>query len=195
MLGEFKRHYPEVRVTLRIDDSKGILEAVKEGEIELGVVGAKLGNAKLEYVEFLHDELVLVVPASHPLAGRGRVSMAEVQRQPFILRERGSGSRRIFEDLSRQHGIDPASFSVAAEMGSNVAVLQGIKAGVGLSILSRRAVADDVAAGRLQVVTIKDVHFLRCFYIVSRRGHTMSPICRLFQRFPLEQRDAAAAAT
>ena len=193
LLGEFKQRYPDIRVTLRIDDSKGIIEAVSDGQIEIGVVGAKLGNAKIDYVEYLRDELVLTVSARHPFAKKRRVSMSDVQQQPFILRERGSGSRWILEDLLRRQGADASKLSVVAEMGSTAAVVQGIKAGVGVSILSRRAVADDVKAGNLHVVAVEDFSFARHFYIVTRRSHTMSPIGDVFHRFLIEHGDPLAA--
>lgn len=189
MLGEFKERYPDILVTLRIDDSLRIVEAVGERDIELGVVGARLGNAKIDYVPYLKDEMALVVPTTHPFAKKRRITLDQALAESFIFRERGSGSRQSFELLLRHHGVDVKAVRVIAEMGSTEAVVQGIKAGVGISILSRRAVADDVRDGRLKAVNVNGWNLVRNFYIVTRRGHKLSPICDVFYHFLLEQRD------
>src|SRR5262245_35182829 len=97
MLAGFRRRYPHVRVRVTVSDSSAVLNQVEHGQAHLGLVGRKDSNPHLEFRSFACDELVLVVPAKHPLGRRRRISVEELCQQPLILREVGSGSRWCLE--------------------------------------------------------------------------------------------------
>src|ERR687887_1447949 len=93
LIGRFKGKYPDISICLLIGSSRQVTEWVEEGRVEVGVVGAPPGPKTLRARELMADELVVVVPAWHAWANRKTVTLAHVQREPPIVRERGSGAR------------------------------------------------------------------------------------------------------
>ncbi len=183
VLGHFRRQCPDITVVLHITDTMETLEKVVRGDLELGVVGACVPHAQIGYEKFVEDELVLVVAPHHPWAALGTVPLQALTTQPFIHRERGSGSRLVLEQTLRQHGLDPASLQGVAEIGSTEAIKQAIKAGLGVSILSRLALSDALHVGNLRTVAIAQVRLPRSFYIIRHKGRTLSPLSQTFARF------------
>jgi DNA-binding transcriptional LysR family regulator len=183
VLGDFKRHYPGITVLLSISDTMATLERIVHGELELGVVGAHVPHLQVTYQPFVDDELVLAVPPGHPWAAQGSVPLTALPGEPFIQRERGSGSRLVIEQTLKRHGLEPAALRITAEMGSTEAIKQGIKAGVGISIISRIALADELRARSLYAVTLQGVAVRRSFYIIRHKVRTLSPLGQTFARF------------
>lgn len=190
LIARFKQQYPEVTIHLKIGDSREACRAVAEGHCDLAAVGARFEDARLTFEPLAEDELVLVVPPGHPWSRQASVRLRDLPGQPFIVREVGSGSRQYAERALAERGLDPAGLRVVAEMGSNEAVRQAVKAGSGVAIISRRAVEDDLKAGLVAAVRIDNVRFVRQFYIASHRARTRSPACQAFLRF-LGKGDAA----
>jgi DNA-binding transcriptional LysR family regulator len=137
------------------------------------------------------DELVIVVPSGHPWAGRKAVSLEELRREPMVLRERGSGSREAIEHVLAEARLSLAAFRVVGEMGSTQAVKQAVRAGVGIALISRRAVEDECRAGLVACVKVKDLKVTRSFHLVTHRDRTRSPLAQAFVDFlesqPLER--------
>jgi DNA-binding transcriptional LysR family regulator len=183
ILGHFKRQYPDITVCLSITDTMDTIERIIRGDLELGVVGACVQHTQVLYNRFVEDELVLAVACDHPWAQQGTVPLMALAAEAFIQRERGSGSRLVMEQTLKQYGFEPTLLRTVAEMGSTEAIKQGIKAGIGVSILSRIALIDELRAGSVQVVTIEGVTLQRHFYIIRHRGRTLSPLCQTFERF------------
>jgi DNA-binding transcriptional LysR family regulator len=183
MIGRFRARHPRVSITLHIADSRGIVQAVMDGHVELGVVGADPGNRILEVRALMPDELVVVVPPGHPWAGRAEATLEELGREPLVVREPGSGSRQALERALEEAGSSLAAMNVIAEMGSTGAIKQAVKAGVGLSIMSRRAVEDECRLGLVGCVRLRELAVTRQFYVVTHAGRSRSPLCRAFLEF------------
>jgi len=184
MIKRFRESYPDVFVRLRIGDSDEISRLVSEGTLEFGVVGSRGRTRGLVYEEIWKDELVLVVHPSHPWSRRRSVSLKELCREPFIQRESGSGTRQMLERCLRNEsspGLE--TFHVVAQLGSSTAVKEGIRNGLGVSILSRRAVEGDARACGLKIVPLKSLKLHRSFYLIRDRRRTQSPLCRILFEF------------
>lgn len=190
LIGRFKTKFPDISISLLIGDTQGVLDWVLEGKVEVGVVGAQIGHRAIEYRELMPDELVLVVPAEHPWHARKTVTLEEVRQEPLIVRERGSGSRHALERALGEVGLDLGAFRVVGEMGSTQAIKQAVKAGVGVSMISMRAVADECRAKLLWCVKVRDLRFARAFYLVVHRGRTRSPLAEAFRTFLLAEAHA-----
>jgi DNA-binding transcriptional LysR family regulator len=183
LLGRFKDDYPEVVVTLVQNDTERIIRDTLEGNVELGIVGAKAQEVQLVQKKIIDDQMFLIVPRRHKWATKRHVVMGELIREPFIMRERGSGTRKSIELVLDKSGHSLGTLNVVAEMGSTEAVRQGIKAGVGVSILSECAVSEELATGSLKKVKIKGLFFKRAFYLTFHKHRTQSPLCRTFIEF------------
>jgi DNA-binding transcriptional LysR family regulator len=183
LIGQFKGKYPDVAISLLIGGSRAVCEWVEAGRVETAVVGALPASRALEARALMPDELVIVVPAGHAWAARHTVMLAEVKAEPLIVRERGSGSRDALEAALREAGTDLGAFRIAGEIGSTQAVKQAVRAGAGISIISRRAVVDECRAGVLVCVRLADLRVARSFYLVLHRDRTRSPLAQAFVAF------------
>lgn len=187
ILGSFKTRYPSILVTLKIGGSGEIVEKLIEGSLEVGLIGVRWDDRRILLEEIFSDELILVVYPEHPWAKRENVAPDELAGEPFILRERGSGTRMVMNQALESHGFAPARLSAVAEMGSTEAVRQGIKARIGISILSSLAVAEDLDRGTLVGVPINGMKLSRSFYLAQRKNRQPSPLCAAFLKYFQEQ--------
>jgi len=183
LIGAFRAKYPDVSVSLRIGGSGEVQAWVEEGRVELGVVGAPPTARALEGRQLMADELVVVVAAGHPWATRATVSLDDLKAEPMIVRERGSGSRETFERALEGVGLDLAAFRIVGEIASTQAIKQAVRAGVGVSIISRRAVVDECRAGLLACVKLRDITISRAFHLVTHRDRSRSPLAQAFLAF------------
>ena len=188
LIGAFREKFPQVSIALHIGDSREIADSVVEGRVELGLIGARPEQRTLQAVELMPDELVVVVPPGHAWFGRKLVTLDELKPEPLIVREPGSGSRQALETALDEAGPGLGGLRVIAEMGSTSAIKQAVKAGVGLSIMSKRAVEEECRHGLLWCLTIKDLRFTRHFYVVTHTGRSRSPLCQAFLDFLLVSR-------
>ncbi len=183
VLGRFHGEYPFVSVNLIIADTSDIETRVLDGGLELGVVGSKCSNKALVQHEVWKDELVLAVPDQHRWAEKKAVSIQELFEEPFIMREIGSGTLRIMEEYLQSSGSKTKpSLNIVGRFGTSTAVKEGIKAGLGISILSSRAVDTELKAGMLKALKVKDIPMFRRFYLIRDKRRIASPLCQaLFQ--------------
>ncbi len=188
LVGAFREKFPQVSIALQIADTRRIVEAVLDGRVELGVVGARPEQRSLQAVELMPDELVVVVPPGHPWFGRQFATLEDLTPEPLIVREPGSGSRQALERALDEAGPGLAGMRVIAEMGSTSAIKQAVKAGVGVSIVSKRAVEEECRHGLLWCVKVKDLRVTRHFYVVTHAGRSRSPLCQAFLDFLLSTR-------
>ena len=183
LIGQFKAKYPDISISLLIGSTRQVAEWLDEGRVEVAVVGARPATRTLEAKELMPDELVVVVPASHPWATRRTTTLGDLQKEPMVVRERGSGSREAVEHALQEAGVPLASLRVVGEMGSTQAVKQAVRAGVGIALISKRAVEDECRAGLLACVKVKDLRVARAFYLVTHRDRTRSPLAQGFVEF------------
>lgn len=180
LIGSFKAGHPSIEITLKISDSGDVVERILDGSLELGFIGARWDDRRIVLEEVCSDELVLVVYPEHRWAGRETLELDELPGEPFILREKGSGTRVVMNRAFEEKGFDPSQLDAVAEMGSTEAVRQGIKARIGISILSRQAVAEDLERYTLVQVPMNGVRLARSVYLAQRKNRQISPLSTAF---------------
>jgi DNA-binding transcriptional LysR family regulator len=186
LIGRFKKKYPHLSVKMTIADSGEIENRVIDGQLEIGVIGSKSLHANLLCQKLWEDELVLAVPVRHPWARRKAVSIQDLRKTPFILREDGSGTLKILEAYLRESGEEgTAALEVSARFGSSTAVKEGIKSGLGLSILSARAIDTEVKAGILKALKVRGLPMYRNFFLIRNKLRIASPACQAMLEFLL----------
>jgi DNA-binding transcriptional LysR family regulator len=189
LIGRFREKFPNIFTKLVIADTMKIANMVLDGGLELGVVGAKIKNNKLQFKKLFYDELVLAVSPDHHWAKRSAIRLEELSHAPFIMREQGSGTRMTMLEILEQAGLDAREFKAVAEMGSTDAIRQAIKAKVGVSILSRRAIADELQFERLCHIPVQGLSLTRHFYLVTHKKRSRSPLGQAFVDYLIENRD------
>lgn len=187
IIGAFSSLYPDVTVSLIIADTAKIVEQVLSGELELGVVGARTTQKHLVQEAVAVDEMRLIVTSDHPWSGLKRISLEDLCSEPFVIRESGSGTRKSLEEILSSGGYRLDDLRITAEMGSTVAVIQAIKGGVGVSILSTTAVRDELRSGKLVALEIADFRLSRHLYLTRNQTRTASPPAAAFAAFIQQQ--------
>lgn len=177
IIGRYQERFPQITVTLEISNTRRIQERLLRNELDVGVVGWEINSHNLTVEPFQEDELVLVVPPSHPLASEGMVSAKVLRDHRLVLRERGSGTREAFEAALREAGL---TLTPSMELGSSEAIKEAVAAGVGIAILSRHAITGEVTAGRLATVPLVDLTISRRFYVVLHRDKHVGKALKAF---------------
>jgi DNA-binding transcriptional LysR family regulator len=181
LLAAFHDKHPHVRVRVTVADTGAVLRQVEHGEAHLGLVGGKGDSPHLVYRCFACDRLVLVVPAGHPWGRRRRASLEQLCTQPLILREAGSGSRWCLEQALARSGKSARDLNVALELGSNEAIKEAVRRGVGLAVLSSRAVAREARpGGPLHTLQVTGLALKRQMFAVWDRRRALPIPAHLF---------------
>lgn len=169
LLSRFKEAYPDVLVTLKIADTGAIEEAVISGELAAGLTGAK-PKAQLSSRPFVQDEIVVIVPSG---SGIDKLDLERVKQEHFILREKGSGTRRAIETYFDEQGLGLERLNVAMELGSTEAAVKAVAAGLGISMVSKWAAEDAIKLGQIKVVALPGTPIVRQLYLItSKRAPT-----------------------
>lgn len=164
-LGRFRSDYPEITIHLQVQNSTAVFAALTAHHCDIGFVESPTVPKTLHSMTVARDELVVVVPASHPWARRRKaLSAAELAATPLLVREPGSGTRTTLD-------LALGSYDRAApllELGSSAAIRTSVSAGVGPAVLSTLAVADSVSSGALRVVEVDGLRLNRVLRAVWR---------------------------
>jgi DNA-binding transcriptional LysR family regulator len=186
LLGEFKNRYPEVDVSLRIANTRQIEELIRTGELDLGIVGGHLANTKETCVEAsLEDTIVLIVPPGHRWARRRPIAPELLQEECLLTREEGSATRRVIEAALARGGV---MLRACLELGHTEAIKQGVRAGLGVALVSRHAVRSELESGQLLGVALRGLSIRRHFHVIRHEAKSLSPTARAFLEFLREHR-------
>lgn len=165
VLAAFRERYPGVDVSLHLANSQQVEEAVRRGELDVGFVGARL-LPELQVRPYATDELVLIVPPRHLFADRSSIQAAELAQVDLIVREVGSGTRRVLEEVLARAGVRPRR---VLELNGGEAVKRAVIAGLGVAVVSGRSLALELRCGVLRAVPIADLPLTRDLSIVTRK--------------------------
>jgi DNA-binding transcriptional LysR family regulator len=137
----------------------------------VGVVGAKLPESKVQYQPIDSDELILAAAITNPI--KPKIKLNNLANLPFVMREKGSGTRKSTELLLKEQNFSLQKLNVCATLGSSAAVKEAIKADLGVSILSRLAVQDELDNMKVKQVHIENLKMNRTFYLVTPSRRTL----------------------
>jgi DNA-binding transcriptional LysR family regulator len=177
LLAGFRRQFPDIVLSVEIDLSQRIVEAVLANAVDIGLIGHHAQDPGLIETRLLTDELVLIVRPEHPWAGRRRVPPQDLATQLVLLGKEGSGTRTFLEAQLRQQGI---VLDRTLEFGNTEGVKKAVEAGLGVSILSGRVVAQEVARGTLRVSRLTGMELKRDYYSIVRRDKYLTKAARAF---------------
>jgi DNA-binding transcriptional LysR family regulator len=184
LLGEFCARHPRVHPTLVSGNTEHIVDALKEQRIALGFIEGPPRTRDVRTEAFLRDELVLIVPAAHEWAEQASIACEQIAAAPLLMRERGSGTRRIVELALEQQGIKRRAMNIVMELDSTEAIKSAVEAGLGAGFVSRWAIAKDLRFGRsLKVVEIKGLRMRRDFLTAILKGPEPPGLALEFRRF------------
>lgn len=178
----FTRCFPQVRITMFSDNSERIEKQLFANETDLGLVENMSRRGGLHYTHFAADRLVVIAGNANKTGER--ISIAELQKQPLVLRERGSGTLEIVARRLASAGVSLAMLDVRAWLGSSEAIKSYVESSDVLSIISVAAVKKELASGLLRCIEVEGLTFEREFAFVEHQGEHNALIER-FKTFAL----------
>ena len=186
LLCEFAESHPDLHVQLSVADTQTIVDRVADRTLEIGVVGAAPRHRAVEFEPFFRDSVVLACPVGHRFAGR-RISLKELETEPLIVMQEGAGVRDVIEDELRNLGVPLKSLNVRLELGLQESIVTAVRAGYGVSFISRSSIETDLEAGMLEEARVVGLEAEREIYLVRATGRSETRAAREFLDFARKQ--------
>lgn len=184
LVARFAALHPDVRPQVFITDSAQVLSELRERRWELGFVGAEIPAPDMEYAPFTQDQVVLAVPARHPFASRAEVRIADLEGQPFLEREGGSGTLLSVRSALEWRRLPSPKYRVVMVLSSTQAVVNAVERGYGMGLVSSLALRN-TDPRRVAVVRLAELPRQRPIYVVRERRRTLSPVASEFLAWAL----------
>ena len=183
-VSRFKKSYADIRIFIRTEDSEEVQNMVLDREVEVGCIGKEPLNPKLVSEPVWNDRLILVVPKLHPWVRKGSIDLSALLSEPFVLREKGSGTRDVFETyLKERKSIPLSQLNVCGELGSSEAIKEAVIAGLGVSVLSVHAVKRELISKLLYEIPIISCRMERKLYLIYLKSFDFRPHHQTFVNF------------
>lgn len=178
----FKEEYPEVNIRLEIANADDVLRKVMSDEVDIGVLEGYHESPEINAIPVSSDELVLIVPTTHP-SGDESISLQDFLKQPIILREDGSGTRRLLADALALHNYSINDLNVITQMTTIDAIKSAVEAGLGGAVVPRLAVRKEAYLGSLKVLKISGMEMPLNFNIIYPMNKPLSTTTKRFIKF------------
>ena len=184
LLGTFHQRYPDVSVSMDVINQKAVLQLVLDNEVDMAIMGQPPGDPQIEAIPFMENPLIIVAPPEHRLAGRKRIQLKELEKEVFLLREPGSGTRGAMERFFREQKL---KLTTGMGMGSLSSIKQGVVAGLGLALLPRNAVRNELQFEQLVELKIRGLPIERHWYVVMHKGKRLSVAAEQFRQLLVDE--------
>jgi len=167
LLGAFLAEHPQVQFSFESGNTAEIVHLLLGGEVSAGLIEGPAQARGIRTEPFMEDELVLIAPRDFSLS---RISRAQLQKLSLLMREQGSGSRRVVETSLERAGLKLKCFQKVMDLDSTEAIKSAVEASLGVGFVSRWAVSKELELGTLQIVEVGDLRITRHFTLITRTG-------------------------
>jgi len=193
MLGAFQKRHPNIKLSVVSGNTEDIVARLATASIDVGMIEGPPLSREIHLEPFLEDSMILIAPATAEWAGAETISTSDLASLPLLLREHGSGSRRVVEDALQACGLQPQELHVVMELDSTEAIVSAVEAGLGVGFVSLWAIRKELLLGTVTQVHVKNLEIRRQFCLVRALGPDPAGAVGIFWRFALE-RDIVLAA-
>jgi len=180
LLGAFIQRYPGVETSLQIHNRSTLIERLKNNEDDLYMFADPPDQQEVMVQAILSNPLVVLARNDHPMAGEIDIALARLANEPFLIRERGSGTRMATLKLFEQHGLTP---KIRMELSTDEAIREAILAGLGVSILSRYTFGLEPEQTKLVCLDVEGFPLESHWHFVYPVGKHLSVAARAFMDF------------
>lgn len=181
VIARYRREYPDLPLELQVGNSRDVMQAIADFRVDIGLIEGPCHEPEMVAVPWLQDELVVFAGQSSPLL-HGEITLDRLARAPWVLRESGSGTREIVDVLLLSH---LPQFQLEMELGNSEAIKHAVRHGLGISCLSRRVIAEQLATGGLVEIPVPLPRLERSLYYVHHRQKHLSDALLNFLRYCL----------
>lgn len=190
LLVEFARRHAGVTLNLGVCNREELLEQLAHNRTDLAVMVRPPAGMDTVNEAFAPHPYVIVAAPDHPLAGRRRIPVARLEREAFVVREKGSDT---WNSMQEGFGERLARLNIAMEIKSTETIKQAVIAGMGLSFLSAHTISRELRAGQLATLEVQGFPLMLNWYVVHRRNKRLPPVAQAFKAFLMEEGDALIA--
>lgn len=163
--------HPDIETSVYVENTRIIEHRLMHNELDIALVEGIIFNDKIVTKPVLEDHLQLICSKDHPFSKNDVISVEDLHNQAFIMRETGSGTRAIFENLMNAHNIP---LNVKWECYSAAAIIDAVRHNLGVAVISTRYVKNYLDANLLHACLIKDMPLLRYFYLCYNNCHPVN---------------------
>ena len=185
LLGEFLRMHPRIRFSVQSANTEHIIAALAADQIDLGLIEGPVSSREVFRQRFLEDRMVLIAGRRYPWPEKIPVPVRALTQVPLIMRERGSGSRRVVELALRRAGLRWKDLRIPMELDSIVAIISAVEEGLGAAFVSEWAIRKEVRLGTVRVIPVEGFDMRRDFTLIRALGPTPAGPAGAFERFAL----------
>ncbi|MEX3814484.1 LysR substrate-binding domain-containing protein [Paraburkholderia sp. BR13439] len=178
LIAKFTRAFPGVTVSLSVGNRECVLNELATNETDVAIMGAPPEGQGLVAVHVASNPLVMIAPPDHALARERRIALSTIERETFLMRESGSGTRRAVERFFAEHRIN---LRPGMEVSSNEAIKWAVQAGMGLSVVALATIMAELETLRLKVLDVENFPILRYLYLVHRESKQLSSAACAFR--------------
>lgn len=162
------KEYPDIDVSVYVDNTRILEHRLIHNELDIALVEGIITREEIQTEPILRDKLEIICSPRHPLAQKSVIKIEDLANQNFIMRERGSGTRAIFENIMLTNHV---SFVTKWECSSSSAILNAVRHNLGLGILSYRSIKEYVQKGEIKICPIESLNMNRYFYLCYNKNH------------------------
>jgi DNA-binding transcriptional LysR family regulator len=192
LIAEFNARHPGVRISLQVGNRAFVVSALADSSTDLAITGQPPDDVDVVAQNFKDNPLVAIASPRHELAGQAHVSMARLAEEVMVMREPGSGTRAAAERHFAALGL---TIRAGCEFGTNEAIKQAVRAGLGVAVVSAQTIELEVQTGCLAVLSVEDFPIVRQWYVVHRTQHRLSAAAATFRNMLLALDPAGTAAS
>ena len=186
LIAGFLREHPRVEISVVGGNTQEMLEELRSHRVQLALIEGPAFGKDVRVEPFMEDHMVCVVPAGHEWADQ-EITVADLRSAVLVVRELGSGSRRIVEQAFEQAGVRVRELRLGMTFDSTEGLLSAVEAGLGIAFVSRWAVRNQLALGTLRLARVRGLSLARMFAIASVAGPEPTGTVGMFHRFVLQR--------
>jgi DNA-binding transcriptional LysR family regulator len=183
LLAKFSQDHPGVEVQFTVGNREALLQKLQDNAIDLAVMGRIPVEIDAHAEPMASHPYVLIAPADHPLREARRFDMHELRQETFLLREEGSGSRRVAEEMFKNHLFTPKR---TISLGSNETIKQAVMAGMGVSLLSLHTLPLELKTREICLLDVIGTPIERTWYVVNMNSKRLLPAGQKFRSYLLD---------
>lgn len=183
IIGKYTKENKGIDVSITIENTNNIVNLILENKIDFAYVEGPVHSDEIIVEDFCDDELVVITSVEHPFAKQKSIDIKSLEKEKIIMREKGSGTREVFESLLMSNNI---TIGKSLELGNTEAIKKAVEAGLGISCISSRAVQREAEYGKFAIIKLNDVKILRKLSVIYHEDKNLSELFKSFMQYSRE---------
>jgi DNA-binding transcriptional LysR family regulator len=178
LLGVFHQRFPDVTVSMDVTRQERVLGHVADNEVDMAIMGQPPTGMKVDAIPFMENPLVIIASPDHRLAKTKSISLRQMEKETFLVREPGSGTRGA---MMRFFKSNKTKLTTGMEMGSLEGIKQGVQAELGLGLVPKGSIEIELELNKLVVLNVKGMPIQRHWHVVINQGKRLSAAADAFR--------------